>query len=131
MVGRRVGGGGGGLPHEGARRRRAAAAAAAPPPCSRAAAAQHATPPRAPRPMVHGAHTRGVAPRARGGQETCPVSTDGGARRVQSVREGGGGGASGATNSTPAPQHDGWAPLMGRERGGRRCGEGSPRPPTR
>jgi hypothetical protein len=43
---------------------------------------------------------RGAA-RANGWDETCPVSTEGGTRRVQSVREGGGRGAARARRSAP------------------------------
>ena len=52
-------------------------------------------PPRPPRHPLRVNRSRlALAPRARRRDETCPVSTGGGTRRVQSVREGGGGGAS-------------------------------------
>ena len=50
--------------------------------------------PRRPRPAVQDSPACGAAARGfRGRDETCPVSTEGGTRRVQLVREGGGGGA--------------------------------------
>jgi len=48
--------------------------------------------PRRPRPAVQDSPACGAAARGfRGRDETCPVSTEGGTRRVQLVREGGGG----------------------------------------
>ena len=87
----------------------------------------------------HGRHRSLHAPAERGmhdaAPETCPVSTEGGTRRVHLVREGGGRGGGGGASSLWAAARPAVPPRRGRA-GGRldcalaRCG-GVPPPPPR
>jgi hypothetical protein len=68
----------------------------------------------------------GVPPSWRRERETCPVSTEGGTRRVQLVREGGGGRACETTSQTPTRSPARAPGVPSAESKASRCGGGSP-----